>query len=70
MRPNGSGIMYVAVLIVSVALAICFTLPWFDPQAERLPVGLPIAAAGVALYSTYQLLRPAPRMVEDDPPEQ
>ncbi len=68
MRPKGTVVMYAAILVLGLAVAVFFTLPWFDPQAERLPIGIPVAGAGVALFSVFQLMRPAPKQVEDDSP--
>ena len=67
MRPNGSGLAFGAMLALALAMCVGTTLPWFGIPADvdRLPLGLPVAAGGVALYCFYQLLRPAPRLAED-----
>jgi hypothetical protein len=68
MRPNGSGLAFAAILILAVVMCVAGVLPWFGipKDVDRLPLGLPVVAAGVALYSLYQLLRPAPRLTDED----
>jgi len=47
MQANGSKIVISIVLLISLALLAFFTLPlWAPGEVERLPVVLPVAAAG------------------------
>ena len=66
MRPNGSGLAFGAILVLAVTMCVATVLPWFGipEDMDRLPLVLPVLAGGVALYSVYQLLRPAPRTVQ------
>lgn len=68
MRPNGSGLVFGVIFLLAIGMCIATVLPWFGipEEMDRLPLGLPIASGGVALYCVYQLFRPAPRLLQND----
>jgi hypothetical protein len=67
MRPNATGIMYAAIMVFALAVGVISLLPWFGLlDTDRLPLGLPVAGFGIALYSLYQLFRPSPKLVNED----
>jgi hypothetical protein len=67
MRPNGSTIVWVAMVLIGIGVTAFCVLPLFNiVEADRVFVVLPIIGVVVAIYSIRQLFRPTPRLVEDN----
>jgi hypothetical protein len=66
MRPNGSGIMYVVGMILSIGVIALAIFAIRDPEAGGIRIGLPIAGIVVFFYSLRMMLRPTPKLVHEE----
>ena len=66
MRPNGSGIMYVVGMILSIGVIALAIFAISDPGAGGIRIGLPVAGIVVFCYSLRMMLRPTPKLVDEE----
>ena len=64
LRPSGTNLFYLSVLILSIGVLALFTMPlWLDDpgfEGRKFSVKVPLVCAVVAGYSGFQLFRPTP----------